>query len=348
MLMKNKGKIVFSFGSLVLAFICAWVWFSKSQSQSHAPVSSVSSRNSMPWALSGNEVNAPGGAPLPETPPALARSLRGTDIDCPMELDAKGGLIPTVGVRRCFDYFFSSLGEKSEEQLSRDIGRHLLAALPSTAQPYALALLAKYINYRHADIPSALNAKDESPQALQSALDALKRLRLRYFTPLEAQAFFGEDEAYDQYHIAMLGVDRDEGLSQAQKESRRAALMTQLPPSLVKNMVAAQQYNVMQAKTEEIKARGGSEQELYAMRESIVGSQAADRLAKLDAETADWNQRLSKYLAMRAQIKAETADAKEQGQLINALRNQTFSLPEDRIRAQTYESMRDNGDNRIF
>lgn len=45
---------------------------------------------------------------------------------------------------------------------------------------------------------------------------------------------------------------------------------------------------------------------------------------------------------------AETADAKEQGLLINALRNQTFSLPEDRIRAQTYESMRDNGDNRIF
>lgn len=51
---------------------------------------------------------------------------------------------------------------------------------------------------------------------------------------------------------------------------------------------------------------------------------------------------------LRAQILASGGAVAEQQQAITALRNTTFSAPEERIRAQTYESMRDNGDHRIF
>jgi lipase chaperone LimK len=68
----------------------------------------------------------------------------------------------------------------------------------------------------------------------------------------------------------------------------------------------------------------------------------------LDAENADWRQRVSKFLDLRAQILASGGAVAEQQQAITALRNTTFSAPEERIRAQTYESMRDNGDHRIF
>ena len=65
--------------------------------------------------------------------PTLASSLQGTEIDCPIQVDANGKLILTVGIRSCFDYFFSSLGEKTETELVADIRQYLLATLPESA-----------------------------------------------------------------------------------------------------------------------------------------------------------------------------------------------------------------------
>lgn len=282
------------------------------------------------------------------TLPVLPPSLMGTEIDCPLEVDKKGKLVLNIGLRRCFDYFFSALGEKTETQLVTDLRQYLKATLPDTAQADALSLLEKYVSYRHAEVPPALQAQAKSAEALQTSLEALKLLRLRYFTRPEAEAFFGSEEAYDQYNIGAMRVASDASLSKTQKEAKLAELAARLPPSLAKNMNASQQYDVLQKKTEEIRSRGGSALELYAVRAAIVGAEAADRLAKLDSENAEWHQRLNNYLDTRAQIKEHSTEAGDQQRAITALRDQAFSTPEDRLRAQTYESMRDAEDKRSF
>lgn len=287
---------------------------------------------------------------VPGPMPTLAPSLRGTEIDCPLQVDQKGQLVLTIGIRNCFDYFLSSLGEKTEAQLITDIRQYLTTTLPSTALPYALKLLDQYIAYRHAqtELQPTAQVKTQTPDTLQAIVTAQKSLRLKFFSPAEVDALFGNEAAYDQYNIDVMRINADNSLTSDQKAAKIAGLMNQLPPSLADSMRPMMQYAELQKLTKEIQARGGSAEELHQMRENLVGPAAAGRLDQLDADNANWQKQLNSYLAARAQIKAGSGDAASQQQAITALRNQTFSSSEDRIRAQTYETMRDQGDNRVF
>lgn len=345
---KRRRPALFAIPLLIIVPISIWAWYGNSMTRNTPDRADVATKDGATSFMQASGIDASMSHSDSSTPVSLAPSLRGTDIDCTLELDDQGKLLATMRVRRCFDYFFSTLGEKTEAQIIVDIRRHLESTLPPSARPYALELLSKYIQYRQSEVPAALNLDDKSPESMRLALESLRALRLRYFTRDEAQAFFGDDEAYDRYNIEASAIRRDASLSQQQKEERIAALSTQLPRSLAENMSASQQYNVLESKTEEIRARGGSPQEVHALRESLVGAEAAGRLAALDAESDQWRQRVSQYLDLRAQILAKGGAVAEQQQAITKLRNATFSAPEDRIRAQTYESMRDQGDNRIF
>jgi lipase chaperone LimK len=280
--------------------------------------------------------------------PTLAPSLRGTEIDCPLQVDKKGQLVLTIGIRNCFDYFLSSLGEKTEPQLITDIRQYLTTTLPSTALPYALKLLDQYIAYRHGQIQPATQAKAQTADSLQAIVLAQKSLRLKFFTPVESEVFFGNEEAYDQYNISVMKINSDSSLSEKQKAAKIADLLNQMPASLADSMRPLMQYAELQQLTKQIQARGGSAEELHTMRESLVGSAAAGRLDQLDVESASWQKQVNSYLAARAQIIKAGGDVVNQQQAITTLREQTFSSSEDRIRAQTYESMRDQGDNRVF
>lgn len=347
----NKKKL-FATGLVVLLILFIWaIWLFKPK-QNNNQLPSPIANSTTPDAQSNAVTTINGSTNIQSAGkgvlPVLPASLEGTDIDCPLQVDKQGQLVLNIAIRHCFDYFFSALGEKTEDQLANDIRQYLNATLPQSALPYALKLLNQYLNYRHAEVPAALQVKSKSPDSLQAILVALKNLRLKYFTPQEVQAFFGEEEAYDQYNINVMRITNDTRLTEKQKDEKIDALMNDLPPALAAKMRESQQYNDLQKKTAEILARGGSAQELYTMRSQIVGPEAADRLAKLDIENDQWKQQLTSYLDARARIKANTPDKTNQEQAITALRNQTFSKPEDRLRAQTYETMRDKGDNHIF
>jgi lipase chaperone LimK len=280
--------------------------------------------------------------------PTLAPSLRGTEIDCPLQVDKKGQLVLTIGIRNCFDYFLSSLGEKTEPQLITDIRQYLTTTLPGTALPYALKLLDQYIAYRHGQIQPSTQAKTQTPDGLQAIILAQKSLRLKFFTPIEAEVFFGNEEAYDQYNINVMKINADSSLTEDQKAAKIADLLNQMPTSLADSMRPLMQFAELQQLTKQIQARGGSADELHTMRESLVGPEAAGRLDQLDVESAGWQKQVNGYLAARAQILKAGGDAVNQQQAITTLREQTFSSPQDRLRAQTYETMRDQGDNRVF
>ncbi|AXI04709.1 lipase chaperone [Aquirhabdus parva] len=273
--------------------------------------------------------------------PVLANSLQGTEVDCPLQVDGQGQLVLTIGIRNCFDYFFSSTGEKTESQLTADIRQYLTGLLPETAQPYAFQLLDKYIAYLHgrSTLPSA---KTNAPDGFNTALSALKDLRRQIFTVKEAAVFFGNEELYDQYAIAQYNINNDKRLTAKQKADKSAELISQQPASLVASMRPILQYNQLQQLTSEIQARGGSPAELRQMRESLVGAAAADRLEQADVEEGKWQSQVDRYLAARDQIAASGVDPAQQQSAISELRNQSFRTPEERIRAQTFESMHDS------
>ncbi|MEN8321217.1 lipase secretion chaperone [Acinetobacter junii] len=276
--------------------------------------------------------------------PELAASLQGTEIDCPIQVDKNDQLILTVGIRNCFDYFYSSLGEKTEQQLTADIKQYLQATLPFPAATYASKLLDQYVAYKYALQklqPSAQQQKNITAEIYQQIVNSIRDVQRQFFNLAEIDAFFGTEQIFNQYNIEQMKINADKSLNAQQKAEKLAALIDQLPPEMAAGIRPSMQVQQLDQLTDEIKNKGGSATELRQMRESLVGVAAADRLEALDKADASWETQVNSYLAQRDQIKNSGLDEVGKQQAMAALRERTFTSNEERLRAQTFESMHD-------
>lgn len=275
--------------------------------------------------------------------PILASSLQGTEIDCPIQVDSNGKLILTVGIRSCFDYFFSSLGEKTEAELISDISQYFIATLPDTASSYAIYLLNQYVAYTHAlkNLKPNGDVKTFNIDQFQRILDQMTKLQQQFFNAAEIKALFGNEKTLNQYNIEQMRVHNNKNLNSQQKATEIAKLIDQLPPTLADGARVSMQFAELQQLTQEIKDKGGSAQDLRNMRESLLGADAADRLEKVDQEEVDWQKQVNTYLSARDQILKSEANEASKQQAINGLRANSFSSKEDLLRAQSFEIMHD-------
>ena len=168
-------------------------------------------------------------------------------------------------------------------------------------------------------------------------------IRSQYFDPLTISAFFGDEDAYDQYTLARLDVLNDPQLSTAEKAKRVSALLATLAPQMQDDLKAVNQYQDLTALTKEWKAQSGSPQALRQLRESVVGVAATDRLETLDQEVAAWDQRVNAYLAQRDALHKQTSLAEtDRQQAIEQLKQRLFSAQEQ-VRIDALERIHDQG-----
>lgn len=275
--------------------------------------------------------------------PNLAPSLQGTEIDCPIQVDANGKLILTVGIRSCFDYFFSSLGEKTETELISDIRQYLKATLPDSASSYASYLLDQYVAYTHAlkNLKPTSSFTTGDVEGFQKVLDQMYKVQQQFFNSAEINALFGNERNLNQFNIDQMRIHANKSLNAQQKATELANLIDQLPSTLADGVRVSMQFAELQQLTKEIQEKGGSAQELRNMRESLLGAEAADRLEKVDQEEAGWQKQVNSYLSEREQILKSNASDSNKQQSIEQLRNSTFATKEDLLRAQSYEIMND-------
>lgn len=322
---------------LLLLALIYWIFKPDPQNSQQAPNQQAQSQ------VSENSLETSPQTNLKGKMPELASSLRGTEIDCPIQVDANGKLVLTVGIRSCFDYFFSSLGEKTETELIADIRQYLSATLPDTASSYASYLLDQYVAYTHAlkNIKPMGNFKTGDIDGYQKVIEQMYKVQQQFFNAAEINALFGNERNLNQFNIDQMRIHADKTLSAQQKAAELAKLIDQLPTTLADGVRVSMQFAELQQLTQEVREKGGSAQELRNMRESLLGPEAADRLEKVDQEEAGWQTQVNGYLAARDQIlKSDASDASKQ-QSINQLRNQSFGTKEDLLRAQSYEMMHD-------
>ena len=322
---------------LLLLALIYWIFKPDPQNTQHAPNQQAQSQASENSLESSPQNNQKGKMPV------LASSLRGTEIDCPIQVDANGKLVLTVGIRSCFDYFFSSLGEKTETELIADIRQYLTATLPDTASSYASYLLDQYVAYTHAlkNIKPTGNFKTGDIDGYQKVIEQMYKVQQQFFNAAEINALFGNERNLNQFNIDQMRIHANKTLTAQQKAAELAKLIDQLPTTLADGVRVSMQFAELQQLTQEVREKGGSAQELRNMRESLLGPEAADRLEKVDQEEAGWQTQVNGYLAERDQIlKSDASDASKQ-QSINQLRNQSFGTKEDLLRAQSYEMMHD-------
>jgi lipase chaperone LimK len=182
-------------------------------------------------------------APFPyQTPENLgdqpfASSLAGTDIDGNLRADASGQLIIDLETRDFFDYFLNTIGEVSAEQALGQIETLAQQSLPESAARKAMALLSRYLEYKDASLALGNQGLDPARQhdpayqleMLKGALADMKQLRRRMFAADTHEAFFGLEEAYGDYTLATLDIQRRTDLSADAKNTLVEWHRQQLP-----------------------------------------------------------------------------------------------------------------------
>ncbi len=256
----------------------------------------------------------------------LPASLRDTDIDGQLEVDAQGNLVITDQLRHLFDYFFSTVGEQSFEQASSAIRDYLASQLREPALAQALDLLDRYIDYK----TELVELERRFPMVteldgLRAREDAVQRLRASLFNAQEHAAFFASEEVYNQFTLERLAILHDPSLDPQDKAERIERLREGLPDEL-QQLLVPQLHLTLRQQTQQLLDQGAEPEQLRQLRLNLVGPQATERLEALDRQRSEWDQRLSGFNRERQAIISQPglADSDKQA-AIEALLHEQFS-----------------------
>lgn len=273
----------------------------------------------------------------------LPASLQGTEVDGEIIIDGNRQLVVTRRLRDLFDYFLTTIGEEPLATVLTRIQAYIRHRVPDPAQGQAIHLLNQYVNYRDAlkNIPEVggLSADQIDPDAVARQKQQEQQLRRQFFNAQEITAFFADEDAYDQYSLAAIKIHRNSQLTEAQKAEQLAALTTQLPSTLQDSLKASSQYQQLETLTAEIRARGGSTEDIRQMRLNLVGADATARLEAIDHERSNLDQRVGQYMQQKNQIMGQANLSPEQKALqIEQIEQQTFDAQE-RLRLAALEQL---------
>jgi lipase chaperone LimK len=266
--------------------------------------------------------------------PARPRSLRGTRVDGGLLIDPDGRFVPTLDARRLFDYFLSASGELPPDALRARIVREIERRLAPEPAREAVALLDRYLAYRDR-VRGLATAATQDVADLESRLATLEALRREMLGPVAADAFFAEDEAQARRVLAIRRIAADPTLT-AEERARRveelyAAIEAELPPDVRESRAAGRLASALQEAEDEIRAKGGTDADVQALRERLAGPEVAARLAELDARRARWLERVAGFRANRERIANDASLAPdERAAAIEQLLERSFTAAERR------------------
>ncbi|PQO93271.1 lipase chaperone [Massilia phosphatilytica] len=261
----------------------------------------------------------------------FAPSLQGTRPDGAVHVAQDDSVVADARLIELFDYYLSTVGEKSPAAVQAEVERELDRTLRPAAAAAAKRVLARYIAYRQAlaGLQTDRRLSGQDAAALKRRLNALRGLRAQYFSPREIAAIFGREDAANADALARMEIRDDLTLSTQQKQARLAALDAGLPADVRAARAAPLKIVRVQEEAERLRAGGAGEEDVFRLRAEAFGADAAQRLADVDREEAAWKLRIDAYLAERRGLHDEAALA--------ALRNRMFSVDEQR-RLPAYET----------
>ncbi|CDG82791.1 lipase secretion chaperone [Janthinobacterium agaricidamnosum] len=267
---------------------------------------------------------------------AFVRSMDGTRPDGDLKVASGEQLVVDAELGHLFDYYLAGLGEKDLAAIRAEIERELERRLKPGPALQARRLLAQYLDYKQAlaGIEAGLPHAADLAQAAGARLQAMRQLRLHYFTAEESAGLFGSSDAYDEDTLARLAIGQDTQLSEAGKRDKLAALDQRMPAALRAEREAPLKVARLEESVQQLRAQGAGDNEIYRLRASAISPAAAARLADLDREEAAWNSRIDAYVAQRNKLMGQPDGQNEAA--LQQLRDASFNADEQR-RLGAYE-----------
>lgn len=295
------------------------------------------------WGCASSDL---GKAPTP-------RSLEGTDPDGALRVAEDGRFMADEDALQFFDYVLTTEGEVSDHELHAMVRREATRQLPAEMVTDVEAAFAAYIAYREeaaallgelggASTGRAVAAAEPArsttlPAEIEARLIMLHARtvallpgiaadwpRLRRALALRAVATMASDDRADT------GETRNQAVLRIDNE------MTPAGDTLARARVRRASRRVLDlaADTRALTRRGAGDDVRHAFRVNRVGAEAAERLAALDRQRAEWLRRVEHYRVARDEILASSAGREARDQALGALLRDRFDHREQlRIRA---------------
>lgn len=229
--------------------------------------------------------------------------LADTDLPAQFTVDASGNLVVDANIKDLLDYFLLTIGDLPFDQIHDLIAGNMIASLQEPARSQALALLDSYFSYIDAYDQwessfdkSYVMAND--PAGMRDRLTELENLRRQHLGDEAYDAFFADlDQTNAAYLDAQLALQQP-GLA----EQERAAIVEQLKAALPQQVRQAQEAAMTQVNlaqhTQTLRESGATDAEIYQARVAMVGEAAAKRLAQVDEENRQWQDKRSQYKSL--------------------------------------------------
>jgi len=287
-------------------------------------------------------------APLPTS---LPKSLQGTQVDGEIIIDENKQLVVTAGLRRLFDYFLSTQGEESLAQIKQRVIDYIRSHTPEPAAGQAIAIFEQYLNYLQAvsNLDKQLGQKEPTTSgldlgAIKSQLQAVKQLQSQYFDAKTREAFFGDEQALNDYNMTVVEANQNAQLSNDQRQAiidkaQTAYIASVKDPNLQTKLTQQRNIDKLLAQTQQMQQQGATQSQINAMRSQYVSPEAVKRLEQLDQSEAQFAQRVATYQTQSNQILSKLGNVPQAQQQIVALQ-QTMFTPEERLRLDVLTKQR--------
>lgn len=228
-------------------------------------------------------------------------SLRGATSDGELSLDDVGRVRLDLGLRRLFDHFLSLSGEFSPPEIRALVADRVRATLGDGAVEEVLHWFNRYC---HLILVMDGAAFPSDPLARAAHLRALRR---QYLGDAVAEAWFAVEEAELDLALARLAVRDAPGFDPDERQQWLDEL-DQVRTNEVQDVLRASlDAALVQAQAGRFEAENADAATRRAERTALWGEDAAERLAQLDAERADWTVRLQHYRTARTAMAGEPA-----------------------------------------
>jgi len=292
------------------------------------------------FGLQGAPVAAPravDAAPAGEPTPRAVSSLAGTTPDGTASVTADDQLTLDPALIRLFDYYLTTVGERPLSAIQAQVEHDLDGRLSPHAARQAKDVFARYLQFKSAlKAQRPARAQGRAVDTLREGLRLMLALRATYFSEAESQALFGPQDTEATAALARMAIEQDPALDAQQRRDRLAALDARLPASERAEREAPLAVVRLEEAAQQIRARGGSEDDVYRMRAAATSPEAANRLAEVDREEAAWKARITSYQAQRAAVLSAPGGDAEHAAAMSDLRNRLFT-PEEQRRLTAYE-----------
>ncbi len=269
-----------------------------------------------------------GSAEQPVAEGVFAPSLRQTSVDGLPPVPVSGKM-DAKQLKALFDYYLATQGERTLPEIRQEIEKQLAARLSGKDLQDAQDFFHRYLAYLN-DLGQA--GKIISPVSadvvsqMSQRLQLLRQIRARHFTPQELKQLFASSDAMDELVLQRMAIQRRQDLSEAEKRRQLDELEQSLQPEQRAARLQTIQHIALADAERSLRQKGGTPEQLQALRAEMVGVEAAQRLAAVDAEVVVWQTKLQQWKQEREQLtKDEALSGPQRQQALQELEQKLFS-----------------------